>query len=242
MAMSLPSLAMSLPTSNLSHNDQIVHPDTWANLSSSEQQSAMYSCMYSCLISNQKMQSRMSAINERVATAEGNASTALNVSSSTKHTVLAVQDEVVLLRSEVKELRETAATRQQNSTANLTWSSSLLISGIPSAAGTNYEEIAHLIFTAIGAQKFISDITSATPREKQHKPIAASSGPSTNRDDMKDAEAAQTSEAENLRTTRATATSNTSRKFSILIRLKSPMVRFEIIQLKVAHNGGMLFC
>ena len=241
-AMSRPSLAMSLPTSDLSHNAQIVHPDTWANLSPSEQQSAMYSCMYSCLMSNQKMQSQMSAINERVATAEGNASTALNVASSTKHTVSTVQDEVVLLRSEVKELREAAAARQQNAATNSTWSSSILISGIPSAAGTNYEEIAHLIFTAIGAQKFISDITSATPREQQHKPMPASSGTSTNQDDMENAEVAQIPTAENIRTPRATATSNASRKYSILVRLKSPMVRFEIIQLKVAHNGGMLFC
>ena len=190
--MGRPSLAMTIPTPDLPHDSQIVHPDTWANLSPAEQQSAMYSCMYSCLMSNQRVQSQISAINERVATAEGNASTALQVASSNKNTISYVQDEVVQLRSEVKGLREASATGMNNSSLNFTWSSSLLISGIPFAAGKNYEEIAHLIFKAIGAQRYISDITSATRKERQHKPSFASAAPPTeNLDNMEESVAPQ---------------------------------------------------
>ena len=38
------------------------------------------------------------------------------------------------------------------------------------------------------------------------------------------------------------APSDTGHKtISILVHLKAPMVRYEVIQLKVSHNGGMLF-
>ena len=96
-----------LPINSLRDSSQIVHPDTFQNLTAEQQASAMYSCMYSCLLSNQNMQSQLSEFNSRIAASENNSSLALSVATAN-------QDEVAQLREELTDLRAAAANSNQS--------------------------------------------------------------------------------------------------------------------------------
>ena len=234
--------------------ENIVNPREWATLSPDQQSAAMYSCMYSCFVSNQQTQSQVSAISERIITAENNATAAMEMASSAKHTAAQARDEVVQLRADIAGQRGLGSAGQQPAAGGTTWGSSILISGIPESAGTDYEALAISIFKAIGASKFTVDITSATLRKLNNRNSSAARPrplgqprsannliPSTQGPPEPNEGLSQPGDNLN-EVSMDTATSDSGYKTnSILVRLKAPMVRYEVIQLKVSHNGGILF-
>ena len=182
----------------------------------------MYACMYSCLLSNQNVQSQLSEINARVATSENNASRALSLATNN-------QDEVARLREEVTDLRAAPANSTQSNTTS--WGSALIVSGIPSSAGTNYESLVISIFKTIGAERFVTDISSVTLRPTKRTKIAVAATSNNN-----SASTAVDADNENNATGNSTSAATTQQEtmISLLVRLKSPTIRYDIIQLKVA--------
>ena len=127
----------------------------------------------------------------------------------------------------------------------------LIISGVPSSAGTNYESLVISIFKAIGVDRFVNDISLVSLRPTKRSNVVVPHSVSRNRSDLNTNAIVETDNASismddaNVTnpTNNASSAASTSQDtmLSLLVRLKSPTIRYDIVQLKVAHNGGILF-